>query len=100
MRLGHLRPATRLPSHLQCAEFYAASELKRADSPKHGTAAELTEEENWFFRLSAYQGYLEGLICSGAVAVTPEPFRNEVLAFVRAGLKDPSVSLSAERARG
>jgi methionyl-tRNA synthetase len=83
-----------------CEQFYALSELEDGRCREHGTPAEVTEEENWFFRLSAYQRYLDELISSGALAVTPEPFRNEALAFVRSGLQDLSVSRSAERARG
>lgn len=83
-----------------CEQFYAPSELEDGRCREHGTPAEVTQEENWFFRLSAYQRYLDELISSGALAVTPEPFRNEALAFVRSGLEDLSVSRSAERARG
>jgi methionyl-tRNA synthetase len=57
-------------------------------------------EENWFFRLSAYQDHVEALIASDRLAIRPEPFRREALAFVRAGLADISVSRSVERARG
>jgi methionyl-tRNA synthetase len=61
---------------------------------------ERLEEENWFFRLSRYQDQLIDLVESNALRITPTPFRNEVLAFVRSGLVDISVSRSIERARG
>ena len=61
---------------------------------------ERVAEDNWFFRLSAYQRHIETLIASGDLAVHPDPFRDEVLAFVRRGLEDISVSRSARRARG
>jgi methionyl-tRNA synthetase len=57
-------------------------------------------EENWFFRLSAYQDHIETLISSGELLVSPKPFKDEVLSFIRGGLSDISVSRSANRARG
>jgi methionyl-tRNA synthetase len=83
-----------------CEQFYGADELFDGCCPEHGTRVERVAEENWFFRLSAYQGHVERLIASGELAVHPEPFREEVLAFVRGGLQDISVSRSISRARG
>ena len=83
-----------------CERFYDPSELVRGQCPEHGTPTERVAEENWFFRLSRYREQLERAIVSGALAVQPEPFRQEVLAFVRGGLEDISVSRSVERARG
>ena len=63
--------------------------------PEHGTPLERVAEENWFFRLSAYQDHLERAdLVERRLRITPEPFRQEVLAFVRAGLHDISVSRS------
>lgn len=83
-----------------CEQFYAPGELVDGCCPEHGTPTDIVEEENWFFRLSAYQRHLEDAITSGALRVTPAPYRAEALAFVRAGLSDISVSRSARRARG
>jgi methionyl-tRNA synthetase len=83
-----------------CEQFYARSELIDGRCPDHGTVVERVAEENWFFRLSAYQDHVERLISSRSLLVSPEPFREEVLAFVRRGLDDISVSRSATRARG
>lgn len=83
-----------------CEQFYGPSELDNGCCPEHGTPIESVEEDNWFFRLSGYQEYLDRAISSGTLAVTPEAFRAEALAFVRAGLTDISVSRSARRARG
>lgn len=83
-----------------CERFYDPSELVHGQCPEHGTPTERVAEENWFFRLSRYQEQVERTIVSGALAVQPEPFRQEVLAFVRGGLEDISVSRSVERARG
>ena len=57
-----------------------------------GKPTETVTEENYFFRLSAYQEKIINLIESGELRVQPEAVRNEVLSFVRGGLKDLSIS--------
>ena len=49
-------------------------------------------EDNWFFRLSAYQERLERHFAEHPEFVQPESRRNEMLAFLRGGLEDFSVS--------
>jgi methionyl-tRNA synthetase len=83
-----------------CEQFYSQSELIDGRCPEHGTAVERVAEENWFFRLSAYQEHVERLIRSRSLLISPQPFRDEALAVVRRGLDDISVSRSATRARG
>jgi methionyl-tRNA synthetase len=56
------------------------------------------EEENYFFRLSAYQDHLLRLIESGALRVAPQSRQNEMLAFIQGGLQDFSISRNRERA--
>lgn len=51
--------------------------------PDCGRPLELVTEENFFFKLSAFQGKLIDLIESGEFAVEPEARRNEVLSFLR-----------------
>lgn len=38
-----------------CELFYTPDELTDGRCPEHGTVPEMVEENNWFFRLSAYQ---------------------------------------------
>ena len=84
-----------------CEQFYDADELTDDGCcADHGTPTERVAEENWFFRLSRYQQHLDELITSDRLTIRPEPFRNEVLSFIRSGLDDISVSRSSERARG
>lgn len=83
-----------------CERFYDAGEVSDGRCPEHGAALERVVEENWFFRLSNHRDHLTRLIASGELAVQPEPFRDEVLSFLRGGLHDISVSRSVERARG
>ncbi|MEV4162737.1 methionine--tRNA ligase [Nonomuraea dietziae] len=68
--------------------------------PEHGGPLQVVEEKNWFFRLSRYQDRLRELIADGRLRVEPAARRNEILAFIEAGLEDISISRSQERARG
>ncbi len=49
-------------------------------------------EQNWFFRLSAYQERLERHYADHPDFVQPEYRRNEMLGFIRQGLDDFSIS--------
>ncbi|TMR17088.1 methionine--tRNA ligase [Nonomuraea turkmeniaca] len=79
-----------------CEQFYAAGPCPEG----HQEPLQRVSEENWFFRLSRYQDVLSELIRDGGLRIEPAARRNEVLAFVEAGLADISVSRSAARARG
>ena len=83
-----------------CEQFYTTAELTAGRCPEHGTVPDLVSEENWFFRLSRYAGRLRGLIADDTIRIQPAERRNEVLAFIDAGLADFSVSRGVERARG
>jgi methionyl-tRNA synthetase len=78
----------------RCESFKDESELTEPGHlcPDHERPCEWTEEENYFFRLSAYAAWLEDEITSGRLLVEPPSRRNEVLAVVNQGLKDFSVS--------
>ena len=83
-----------------CEQFVREAELTGGRCPEHGTVPEPVSERNWFFRLSRYAGQLHDLIGSGRLRVEPAGRRNEVLAFIEAGLEDFSISRSTERAHG
>jgi methionyl-tRNA synthetase len=83
-----------------CEAFLDDGDLADGVCPEHGTAPEPVEERNWFFRLSRHAGALEAAIESGTLLIEPEHRRNEVLAIVRSGLADFSVSRPRERAGG
>jgi len=83
-----------------CEQFYTTAELTAGRCREHGTVPDLVSEENWFFRLSRYAGRLRGLIADDTIRIQPAERRNEVLAFIDAGLADFSVSRGVERARG
>ncbi len=75
--------------------YYDESELTAGEggeklSPQ-GTPVEWTVEESWFFRLSNYGEKLLTLLESPGF-LRPESRRNEMIAFVKSGLRDLSVS--------
>lgn len=83
-----------------CEQFYAPDELVDGKCPEHLTVPDEIEEENYFFKLSNYQKYLEKLISSDKLKIIPESRKNEVLGFIKGGLDDFSISRSFERAKG
>ncbi|MBN9236321.1 MULTISPECIES: methionine--tRNA ligase [Phyllobacteriaceae] len=76
--------------------YYGEEETEvRADNVRYGpqgTPVEWVEEESYFFRLSAYQDKLLALYESQPDFVGPSERRNEVVSFVKSGLKDLSIS--------
>src|SRR5487761_299255 len=75
--------------------FYEQSEL--VDGPNGlraptGAEVEWVEEENYFFRLSAWQDRLLAHYEANPEAIAPRSRRNEVISFIRSGLKDLSIS--------
>jgi methionyl-tRNA synthetase len=80
-----------------CEQFFSPADGECAEHP--GTLEQVAEQ-NWFFRLSRYQDQIQELLETDRVRVSPPARRNEVLAFVKAGLQDISVSRPATRAEG
>jgi methionyl-tRNA synthetase len=60
--------------------------------PECGRPTETIHEENYFFKLSAMEEPLLQYYSEHADFIRPEARRNEVIAFVRGGLRDLSVS--------
>ena len=60
--------------------------------PECGNLTETITESNYYFRLSEYGEAIAGKIESGELLIQPESRRNEVLSFVKGGLKDLSIS--------
>lgn len=84
-----------------CEEFKTEKDLVGGECVEHpGKRLEEIEEENYFFRLSAYQDKLRELIESDTLAIVPASRKNEILSFISGGLEDFSVSRSATRAKG
>ncbi len=77
----------------RCADFKTESELGPDNTcPIHEIRLERQREENWFFRLSAFQDDLERLYSERPGFVVPEFRRNEALSFIKSGVQDVSLS--------
>ena len=75
--------------------FYGPDELVERDGTKFaptGAPVEWVREPSWFFRLSAWEGRLLAFYDAHPDFILPATRRNEVLAFVRGGLQDLSIS--------
>lgn len=84
-----------------CETFYTPDELdKKGECFEHpGKKLDEVSEENYFFRLSKYQKFLEELISTDKLRVIPQIRKNEALSFIRRGLEDFSISRSIKRAK-
>ncbi len=64
--------------------------------PDCGRVTETVSESNYYFKLSAFQqpliDQIESSDTSAQISIQPESRRNEVLSFLRSGLKDLSIS--------
>jgi methionyl-tRNA synthetase len=79
----------------RCADFKTDSELEDGNRcPIHKIELEIQKEDNWFFRLSAFQEPLEKLYAEQPGFVTPQNRYNEALSFIKGGLRDVSLSRS------
>ena len=77
----------------RCADFKTERELGPGNTcPIHEIVLEKVREENWFFRLSAFQERLEGLYEEQPDFVVPDFRRNEAVSFIKGGLEDVSLS--------
>ncbi len=77
----------------RCADFKTDSEIADGNTcPIHGIALEWESQENWFFKLSAFQERLEKLYEENPGFVVPEIRRNEAVGFIKQGLQDVSLS--------
>ncbi|HET9052448.1 MAG TPA: methionine--tRNA ligase [Candidatus Dormibacteraeota bacterium] len=76
-----------------CERFYTDKEVvDGALCPVHMRPVEWVEEENWFFRLSAFQEALLRHFDENPDFLTPASRRNEIRNVIRGGLEDISVS--------
>jgi methionyl-tRNA synthetase len=77
----------------RCADFKTETELGPGNTcPIHEIPLTREREDNWFFRLSAFQEPLERLYEERPDFVQPDFRRNEALSFIRQGLQDVSLS--------
>ncbi len=76
--------------------FYSEDEIDDIDGKKisktSGSSVEWVEEESYFFKLSKWQKPLLKFYNDNPKFVLPESRKNEVISFVKRGLKDLSIS--------
>ena len=86
------------PYCVGCEEFKLPGDLIDADGQKlcpiHSKPIELVNENNWFFRLSAFVEPLLEHYRKNPDACQPESARNEVVSFLEGGVSDLSISRS------
>ncbi len=82
-----------------CAEFKTENEYQKSNTENepptcliHLTPLDKVEEESYFFRLSDYGETLQAIIEENPQRIRPEARRNEVVAFIKQGLQDLSIS--------
>ncbi|HEV2388476.1 MAG TPA: methionine--tRNA ligase [Candidatus Acidoferrales bacterium] len=75
--------------------LYVSDSTDPVNCPTCGRPAELMAEENYFFKLSAFEDRLLDLYRKHPEFVQPDFRRNEVISFVSTGLKDISISRRA-----
>ena len=71
--------------------FYQESELVDGKAPT-GADVEWVEEESYFFKLSAFEKDLLNFYEKNPDFIGPQSRRNEVITFIKSGLKDLSIS--------
>ncbi|HZD66844.1 MAG TPA: class I tRNA ligase family protein [Acidimicrobiales bacterium] len=77
---------------VSCEAYYTEEELVEGNCPVHGASVVAMKEENYFFKLSAFQQPLLDWYDANPEAVAPEAKRNEALGFIRSGLQDISIT--------
>jgi len=73
-------------------ELYVTDAKPGDPCPDCGRPTETVTEENFYFKLSAFQERLLKFYEDDPEFIRPESRRNEVIAFVKQGLKDVSIS--------
>ena len=80
---------------VECETFFSQSEVGEEKlCPDCGRPVQIVKEPSYFFKLSKYQDKLLEFINSHPDFIEPEGKKNEVVAFIKQGLQDLSVSRS------
>ena len=78
---------------MPCESFFTETQLEENHTcPDCGRETKLVKEESYFLRLSKYEDRLLKFIEDNPDFITPEKRKNEVVAFIKQGLHDLSVS--------
>jgi len=77
---------------VSCEDYYTADALDAGRCPVHLRTVVEMEEDNYFFRLSAFEDRLIEWYEANPEAIGPPAKRKEALTFIRGGLKDVSIT--------
>jgi len=91
---GYIYKGTYSGQYCVFDELYVDAAGPGAPCPECGRPTETVSEENYYFKLSAFEDKLLKYYNEHPDFIRPETRRNEVISFVRAGLRDLSVSRS------
>ncbi len=76
-----------------CEAFYPESQLDEGHKcPTHKSEATWLSEPSYFFKMSKYQQRLLDHIDKHPDFIRPENYKNEIVSFIKSGLRDLSVS--------
>ncbi|MBN1140366.1 MAG: methionine--tRNA ligase [Deltaproteobacteria bacterium] len=75
-----------------CETFWTETQLMNGNCPDCGRATDKLKEESYFFRMSRYQEPLLAHIEAHPDFIQPPSRRNEILSFIKEGLRDLSIS--------
>src|SRR5208283_4722692 len=90
---GYIYKGTYTGQYCVSDELYVDGAQPGDPCPTCGRITETVHEENYFFKLSSFQDKLLELYSSPEF-IRPDTRRNEVISFVRSGLRDLSISRS------
>jgi methionyl-tRNA synthetase len=77
---------------VSCEDYYTLDASVAGKCSIHGSALTEMQEENWFFKLSAFEDRLLEYYTDHPEFVTPETKRNEAYSFIKGGLRDISIT--------
>jgi len=89
---GHIYKGRYSGQYCVYDELYVDNATPGAPCPECGRPTETVSEENYFFKLSAFEAKLLKFYEENPGFIRPETRRNEVIAFVKSGLRDLSIS--------
>ena len=96
-KAGYIRKGKYEGQYCVFDELYVIDATPEGNCPECGRPTQRVEEENYFFQLSAFQDKLLAHYEKHPEFIRPESRRNEVMSFVRSGLRDLSISRSRLR---
>ncbi len=81
-----------------CERYFTEKEMVDGKCPDHDKKLDYIEEQNYFFKMSKYQGWLIDHIKNNPDFIRPERYKNEVLAMLEGeALEDLCISRPKQR---